>query len=433
MKKKDFYIKALKNGKYKKLAWVIKAFSITKQDEQLDKEKNGYEIISDLTGYTFFNPESGSIEKIEDAVVGEPLFSFKDKIIITPSDIPNLDKTIETTYGKLLFNWIILVNNFGDKISYQNDNVNLSVIENIILSRLQDNPTDGNRSKDFIYVDEYYKYTASVAFISGFSQLCAQGLTEKLLVAPPGIKELRDSLILKNKDTINDLSTIAEIEKELIKYDSEYLKGDPGESFLISKKSRGTVRKKLFLTMGAEAGLNDSNVNQSFIPTSLAEGWDTNKLPDMINNLRAGSFSRGAETELGGVAVKWLLRASSNINVTVDDCGTVLGSPIDVEEDNFKRLVGFTIINKGKQIPINNEQEAGSYLGNRVMLRNPMYCKLDSTDYCKVCVGKRLVLNPTALSIAVSDYGSKFMGMMMGAMHGTALELTKLNINKSIT
>lgn len=432
MNKKDFYILALLNEKYKKLPWIITGFSLTKQLEK--QQYDPYEIISDLSGYSFYNPENNAIEKIQDAKVGEPLFSFKENIIIKPGDIPNLNTTIETTYGKLLFNWIVLVRNFGNKIPYQNDNISLSNIEKIILSKFEDTPfKDEDRKKDVIYVDEYLKYTESISFLTGMSQLCSQGLTEKLLTAPPGLKEFRDSLLEKYKDSLHEMSTVAKIEAELIAYDKEYLKGDPGENFLISKKSRNTVRKKLFLTMGAEAGLDDNNVNASLIPTSLSEGWDPAKLPEMVNNLRAGSFSRGAETELGGVAVKWLLRASSNVNVTVDDCGSKLGSPMDITEENVNKLIGFTVIDKGLQKSVETKEDSSAYLGKRILLRNPMYCRLDNTDYCKVCVGKRLVLNPTALSIAISDYGSRFMGMMMKAMHGTSLELSKMDINKALS
>lgn len=39
----------------------------------------------------------------------------------------------------------------------------------------------------------------------------------------------------------------------------------------------------------------------------------------MIDSLRAGSFNRGAQTVLGGVAFKELLRASSNLRIGADD------------------------------------------------------------------------------------------------------------------
>ena len=187
MNKKEFFKLALSNGKYKKLPWIITAFSLTKQPDK--KGFDDYEIISNVSGYSFYNTITSSIEKIEDAKVGEPLFSFKETLIVTPRDIPNLNSTIESTYGKLLFNWIVLVNNFGKKISYQNDKINLGNIEKMILSKLEDTPENlEDKKENLIYVDEYLKYTDSVSFLTGLSQLCSQGLTEKLLIPPPGIK-----------------------------------------------------------------------------------------------------------------------------------------------------------------------------------------------------------------------------------------------------
>jgi hypothetical protein len=418
-------------GKYKKLKWLVCAFALVKNNDTT--KLADYDIISDLTGYSFFNPETNSIEKIENVIVGEPLFKFKDNLTISPNDIPNLKETIETTYGRLIFNWLLLVEPFKNKIDYINNKVNLGTIEDFILSRLKDNPSNiEERKQEEIYIDEYLKYSESVFFLTGLSQLCTQAATEKVLQAPPGLKEYKNELLEKYKDSLNDMATVAKIEQELIKFDSDYLKGDAGEDFLISKKSRNIVRKKMFLMNGAEAGLDDNTVSAPLIVNSLNEGWDISKFSDMNNTLRAGSFNRGAQTELGGVAVKWLLRASSNINVTVDDCGSVLGSPMDIDESNKNKLIGFSIIDKGQSKEVNTDEDASSYLGKRIMLRNPMYCKLDKTDYCKTCVGKRLTLNPTGLSIAVSEYGSIFLSIFMSAAHSRSLELAKMDLEKAI-
>ena len=61
------------------------------------------------------------------------------------------------------------------------------------------------------------------------------------------------------------------------------------------------------------------------------------------------------------------------------------------------------------------------------MVSSPMYCKLDKTDYCKTCVGKKLADNPTGLSMAVSDYGSTMLYIYMSAVHGKQLKLAKVN------
>jgi hypothetical protein len=438
MDKRTLFIKAMQSKCFLKRNWAISAFSITKP--LVGTTVNSLEITTpyiikhDPLGYTAFNPITNEYEKITDSISNEPLFKCRDKIFITRQEVPNLkEEKVETTYGRLLFNYLVLINVFGNKIAYINKEVNLSDIEKIIAANLKDNKPDQVPVNDTnIYIDEYLNYSKAIFFLTGYSQLFSQGITEKILLPPPGIKEFKQKLLDDNKDKLSDMATIANIDAALVEYDSAYLKGDDGENFLISKKSRSTVRKKLFLMNGAESGLDDNNVSAALVTNSLTEGWQIDKFPDMNNSLRAGSFNRGAQTELGGVAVKWLLRASSNMNVTVDDCGTTLGTPIDIDETNKHKLVGFTIIGKTNSIAVDTDEQANTYLGKRVMLRNPMYCKLDKTDYCKICIGKRLLVNPSGLSIAVSEFGSTLLSIFMQSAHSRSLELSKLKLNESI-
>jgi hypothetical protein len=179
--------------------------------------------------------------------------------------------------------------------------------------------------------------------------------------------------------------------------------------------------------VGGELGLSEDTVNVALIQNSLAEGWDINAFPEMNNTLRAGSFNRGAQTVLGGVAVKGLLRASANLNVTADDCGSRIGVVSDITKDTLSRFVGRSVILKEGTEVMRTEEDVGRYLGKRIMIRSPMYCKFDKTDYCKVCLGERLANNPEGLSIAVSEYGSTFLAIFMSAAHSKALQLAKMD------
>jgi hypothetical protein len=91
-----------------------------------------------------------------------------------------------------------------------------------------------------------------------------------------------------------------------------------------------------------------------------------------------------------------------------------------------------TIIDGDAQVKLVDEDQAGAYLGRKIMLRNPMYCKLEHTDYCRVCVGDRLAVNPYGLATATNDYGAVFLAMMMSKMHGKALKSAKLVIDEVI-
>lgn len=435
MQKLEFFLKALKAKAYVNKSWVIAAFAIIHEDK--DKWRTDpypYRISQTPAGAFFVDPENQmELTPIEGYSKGSPILTFKDRIELKAGDLMNLKEDLTSTLGNVLFNQICLVYGFGDKIPFVNKRVSMPALENFIASKLEDTPkNESERRVDSLYVDEYLRFVNAVFDLTNFTQLCVWGATEKVITAPPGIKEYKEKLIAENKDRLTDSSVIATIDKALVAYDAAYLKGDEGENFLLSGKSRNIVRKKKYLMYGAEPGLDDS-VKLDPITNSLEQGWDINKFPAMNNALRAGSFNRGAQTELGGESVKWLLRASSNIMITDDDCGTTVGKPLFVHEGNHQKLIDFTIMLENEQKLISDQDDTKQYIGKHLMVRSPMYCKLNKTDYCKVCVGKKLAQNPTGLSMTISEYGSAFLGIFMSAAHAKQLQLQKMDLKQVLT
>lgn len=433
MNKLEFFLKAMEAGLYKKKAWVISALSLIREDFSLWKsDPYPYRIVQTPTGSFYVDPDNkDNLLPIENTVPGQPIFIFKEPIELKANSIPNLKKDITSTIGNVYFNYCCLIHAFGNKFEYIEGKVNIKAIEKRIAELLQDTPI-GNEVRDsrYIYVDEYVKFADSLLFITNFTQLCVWGGTAKTMVPPPGIKEFKEALIEKYKDNLNDPSVIAIIDAELVKYDSEFLKGDPGENFLLDGKAK-KARKRLFLMYGAEAGFG-TTVGVDLIKSSLMEGWELDKFPTMNNALRAGSYNRGAETRLGGESVKWLLRASSNIVVSQDDCGTKIGKQITPTADTVNKLIGFNVITENGFIEVTKETDLNQFKDKTIMVRSPMYCKLTKTDFCKTCIGKNLALNPTGLSLAVSEYGSNFLGIFLSMMHTKALSLAKYDYKKHL-
>ena len=432
MLKNDFYLAAMKEELYKKKSFVISAFSLIREDISKWKEDPYlYRVVQTPTGNFFVN-EQKELTLIEDAPAGKPILKFKDPIELKANQLPNLKKDITSTIGNVLFNYCCIVNSFGSKMDYIEGKVNIRLIEDTIAKKLADTNNDvTEKDPNLIYIDEYLKFSDSLLYITNFTQLCVWAGTEKTMTPPPGLKEFKATLFEKYKGQLNDPTVVAMIDAELVAFDNEYLKGDPGENFLMDGKPR-KARKRLFLMYGAEEGFG-TTVGVDLVKNSLNEGWELDKFPTMNNALRAGSYYRGAETQLGGESVKWLLRASSNLNVTIDDCGTRIGKQFLVTEQNAKKLIGFNVITEEGIKEINEDTDTGSYLGKKIMVRSPMYCKLTRTDFCKACIGQKLSLNPTGLSLAVSEYGSNFMLIFMKRMHTTALSLAKIDYKIHLT
>lgn len=421
MNKKDFFIKALKNKAYTKLRFIIKCFT---QFEENDNTTKPFDLIKKDNKYFFYDPEVSNYIEIIDADTNAPLFSMSEELAISSDDIINLDSAIKTSYGNLLFNYIALVQVFGKDIPYQNKHIKIPNLEKLIFSKLEDKKYNSSE-----FAKMYVNFARSIYYLTGISLICSQGHTEKTLLPPTGIEEYRKQLLEEYKDRLDDPSIIAKIDELLIDFDSNYLKGDPGEDFLISKKSRKTVRRKLFLMAGAESGLDDNNVKVKLVSSSLSEGWDIDNLPAMYNTVRAGSYNRGAETVFGGVVMKLIFRAFSNTNISEEDCGTTLGEPIILNEKNRNTLDGFTVLYDNKNITVDKNIDLSQYMGKKLLLRSFTYCKTKNGDYCKVCAGNLLSINPTGLAVAVNEsFGSEMLSIFMSGAHAKNLEIAKLNV-----
>ena len=433
--KLNFFINALKAEAFRRRAWVFSAFAIINNEVE-DTEIYPYQIKKVKDKYAFVDPNYNmDLTIIEDSDTSIPLINHKEIIRIDYTAAANLlpDKQmVETTYGNLFFNHVVLIYPFGNKIPFQFGRIKAGQIEDIIASRLTSNPKEGEATNlDAIYVSEYLKFGEAMMYLSGFTQLWVPAGSLKTMTCHPDTAKVKAALLEKYKDQLHDPAIIAKIESELVKFDKEmWLKGDPGaEGFLIKKKSTDVVRKKMFLMYGAEPGFDES-VDVNAITNSLLEGWDINKFPDMLNVSRVGSFNRGAQTQLGGEAVKWLLRASSNMGITEDDCGTQLGIPIIITENNASIFVQRYLVTDSEPLLLTDEN-IKDYIGKKVLIRSPMFCKLDKTDYCAKCCGNKLSTHKTGLSMAVSDYGSSFLDMFMSAMHSKALTTAKMKIEDS--
>lgn len=448
MKRLEFFLAAMRVGMFRRRAWVVSAFAVIQEGpDDYKKDPYPYRIVQQYNGAFFVDPENTEqLIPLEDSTPGVPPFNKAEMIDLVPGQLVNVTEPVRASYGNVLANAIVLVWPFGGKIPFVLGKLDPRALEDLILPRLIDTPDelDPNAPKPRtatiaqpIYVDEYLKFTNAMTYLSGFADLFVSGGTEKSLLPPPGVKEFRESLFKKyNIDPNNpniDPAVIAAIAKELQGFDAEWLKGDDALNLLIQKKNFDVIRAKKFLMVGAESGLGDGQ-DMELVPSSLHEGWEVDKLPAMINNLRAGSFNRGAETMRGGEAVKWLLRASSNINILQQDCGSRLGVRVLLTPEKRKKYLNFTIVSTepGLEKIQLTDDIIDKYMGKFIKVRSPMYCKLPFTDYCAVCAGPRLAENPTGASSAISDFGSTIMLMFMKANHGKALLLHKYDYKARI-
>ena len=435
MNKIDYLKFALANNCFHKKAWIVSCFAAVKEDPQ-EATVDTYtgKVIKQAWGYSFINAE-GKLEPIDNIKSTEIIFRFKDVITIDSSWCSNVKEPIQTTIGNLLFNHISILPIFKNKMDFMTGKISVTAIEDKIAPLLTDTPAENEtRKSDVFYVDEYVAFVDSLQFLSNLSEIVSWSCTAHNLVAPPGIKEFKQELLKKYEGKLTDPVELSKFERELLAYDAAYLKDDISDGNFISGKIKNIARKKMFLSLGAEQLTFDNSPKARPVINSLEEGWDLEpeNYTAVMNGLRIGSFARGSETVKGGVSAKILLRAANSFKIVDSDCNSKLGIHRVFDETNIHQLVGRYII-EGKLSLIENKSQAANYLSKPIVVRSPMYCKLEGDNICKVCAGMNLFQYPTGVTIPLTEISSIILGSFMAAMHAKELTTSKMQLSKAFT
>lgn len=433
MFKRDYFLMSLKNGSHLHKRWILEAFAVFRTGPNHEYAKP---LITLEDGrYAVVDKEVEERHQvIEDAMPGEPLFRPLEKLILNPGDLPNVREQVVTTYGNALVNQLVLVYAFNDKLGFLDGLIKIDAIEKEIQDRWDDAMSEEDAAKlpidkQPIRTKEYQRFNEAVGQLPGLAQLCVPSATRKTMTADPAMIKRRDELLALHKDRLNDPVVLATILDELTKMDRKWMKGDPGERFYIKDKSYDVVRLKLFIMQGISSGFGTVG---ELIATSLDETWDISKLPAMVNQLRDGSFSRGAQTALGGVETKFNNRIFQNSTVAEKDCGSKHGLSILMSKDKAPHYQGNYMVVRGKSVLL-TEESLKELEGKVIEVRSPIYCRTSGANFCATCMGDRISSTPQALSTYASDIGGIFLSLFMAAMHGKSLKTEELDIHSSLT
>jgi len=404
-----------------KLDWVVGLFAYIKDKEY----ENDFYLIKDKK---FYGKTTDDILLLAEDYT-DPILVPTDKISLEKGFLPNIDNNIETTYGRLVINYIIGTYCFHNKIEYINKQFTISDIENDYIKKLL---TDDPKDKKGITVDEYKTFIDAALYIESFSKYLSLAATEKSILPPKGIKEFKKKAIeeIKKKygeDYTKNPMAIAELEKKLLDYDKQYLKDDPSYGKLISGKVAKVARKKLYLDFGIGNSFEEENDG---IVESLSDGWDLDpkKLASMANDARKGSYSRGVETQKGGVTAKIALRATSDIKILKKDCGSKVGVDINITEDNYEAYINRYMLDKNNKPILLTEELLKSLIGKTITIRSPLFCHLEN-DFCTTCTGDNIKDYENGVSLLVSGVGGKILSIALSVFHGKELKVGDIDLS----
>lgn len=466
MKKLDYFLRGLNHGAFAYKEWIIECFGIVtlppkpdteiqyiqdlSPEEQLSYpmvysdeprrctfEKYPCQLFQDQGQVVFVDPETAQWTVLEE--LAQPLkergafFKFKDRCQLPTRAIKNVYEPLETCYGNLLVNQIVLVFPFGEVIPFQVGEIDLRKVEDQISERLESVPEDENvpRDPNKIYVDvlEELYYEAAYS-MSGWMQLGVPAATPYTITVDPGIRKLRAELLEKHIDELDQPAVIAKIMKQLIDADKNWQANDPDAGFLQPGKTFDVVRAKMFLMWGIEYDFTDRS-KVVLIQRSLAEQWDITKLPEIANSLIDGSFNRGAMTALGGELAKVIMRFFMTTLITEDDCKTRLGRIKFIDESNQRDYQQMYIFDGQKEVLLDSETIKG-YYGKQVLMRSPMYCQTKDGNFCVKCMGARFQDRRNSLAALATEVGARCLYIFMSRMHGVALKVERWDWKGSI-
>jgi hypothetical protein len=403
------------------MLWVYDMFTIINEKEYEDN----YIKIEDKYCYLKQDDELLLITKTY-GKDNKPIIMPTDKITIN-SFINNLVDKLETTIGTALMNYILLYTAFKDKIPYINDKFKSKEILNTITNMML--------SKD-ILVEEYLTFVDNLTLLKNYTEVYNISATEKSIIKTPGIDEYKDKIIKEyidkyGENVFKDKNKIIEIESLIEKYEYNFIKDDPSYGKLVTGKVVG-ARKKMFASYGIGMEFNVGD-DPKYIPKSLYDGYDmsSDKLAIYFNDARLGSYSRGVETQKGGVIPKISLRATNDILILDKDCGTKLTEKLLLTKENKSIYLNRYIIVDGKTINL-TEEVFNKYLNKEVNLRTPRYCKEDR-NYCLRCTSSILKDRENIISLLVSEVGGTVLNDSMSKLHNTSVKVTQIDIKDFFT
>jgi hypothetical protein len=421
--KRAYFLNALHDGSAYFKGWVIEAFAYVENTTAMKTGKEPYPwpLLRDKSGRAY-TQRPGHAERIwiEDAPHDGALFHFDEALPLMTNDLPNVSHPLSTFYGNALINQCTLVYGYGDKIPFQIGKLTVRDVEKL-QRNLQDTPEkESDRQPNKLYIDEYKRFSEGVSYLEGFASICVPTATPKTITVDKSVLALKAKLYNeRTPEELQDPLVLAKLDKELTTADRASFKGDPAERFFIKSKAFDIVRKRMFLSQGQENGLG---VKGKTILTSLDEGWDIENLPSVANAQRSGSYSRGFLTALGGVESKNNFRFFQNTVIRQGDCGTTLGLRLTLTKASAPFFVSSYVIEKNGKLTELTEENLASYIGKPIVVRSLGYCKEPRQNVCAVCAGTKLSTMPTAIPTLMASVGSVFQGVLMSAMHGTALK-----------
>lgn len=416
----ELFVAGCLAGRWKWRSWRISIFAVSRLPENHDAEP--YDVDYRKDGVYWFTPEQSWV-KMENLDPMKPILRNRTLAEFKDGELGNYKGELSTTYGRALFNWMVMHYAFGYKLPFQH-NVTAPGIVKQFITKVDDIPAEGvERSPDKFYPDEISRFVKALFELTSLCPYITPTGSVKSLTTHPDMVKRRNELIEKYKDQLDDQTVIAKIQDELVALDKEWLKDDDAAGFYLSGKDYSVKRKKMFIMSGVESAFREDG-GFTFVSKSLQEGWDMDHLPELYNSTREGSLDRGLNTANGGEKVTLLQRMFMDLRILKHDCGTKRVHRLTLTRDNWTTYRDMNMVIGSTQQRLTEELATANF-GKVVGIRRPILCQQPDGDYCSACAIESLARDPSAGAAEISEMGSSIMLAYMSSMHGVELALAE--------
>lgn len=423
MNKRDWLVAACKAEAWRRLSWRLSIFTVSYMPD--DHEWKEYDIRYDEDG-SAFSLVDGQWHRLDGVKKEEGVFDADEAITLQPGDYHRLVKTIKTSAGRYIYNWMIYFFAFGEKFEYENEGIDPNSFSkklfNICLEFDDSDPGD-MLPHEYIHPYNVALYVQAIGETAPMAMGIVPTGSLRTLEPHPDMYKIRDALFEKHKDELDDPNVIVKIQKQLDELETEWLSQDQSGDFFNSKKAM-MRRRKLLIMHGIENAFRDDG-KYDLIKTSLMEGGDLTKIVAKFNSVRSGSYDRGAETAKGGEQVRIIQMIYQNHKIVPGDCKTKNYHRASINEFNWSRYVGMNERLPDGSVRMLTEEYLKSKQGKTVDIRRPFLCGLNHVDCCAACASVEKGKQPRAVAADCAAGASNVMGAAMASMHGTDTQVTE--------
>lgn len=359
-------------------------------------------------------------------VVKPPKFDVRDRLHLDAGEYINVN-AVDTTVGSFLFNKLMVEGMLEEIIPnhYYNEVVDKKgfgklldrISSGVMMGKIPVNPTLIKWLKQY----EFYSMKACTIFSPSY--------TEGLLKKNIAVQKEKEKL-LENKQ-INSVTDMTDIEDALVDKSRKILKDDKGMT-LFDSGARGSFDndyKNMNLMLGPVA-VPGSDGEFDMVESNYIEGLQKKDLVAAGNVVVNSVYPKAIGTQDAGYLTKQYYAAYQSIQCDEDgtDCGTKLGLPITLNESNIENYYYQNVVTKKGHETL-TEDNKSKYLGRKVVLRSPMFCKNDKI--CSVCAGRRFyIMKIHNMGLTAGRVTNTLLNAGMKNFHVAKIKYDEVDVNK---